>query len=195
MRYPRVTGYPLLLDVLGRRVVVVGGGPVAARRVTSLEEAGADVHVVTPFACEDIWTLATAGRVTLHLREFELADLRDVWLVHTATGDGHVDDLVAESAEAQQLWCVRADDAARSSAWTPAVARVGDVVIARHFTRHPELNGTPVRVTGGYEWRWIKGGNTLRCYAITTGDGQVLAAQGFQLAPQSLPQTERIEIL
>lgn len=59
--------------------------------------------------------------------------------------------------------------------------QVGDVAVARHFSRHPELNGTHVRVTGGYQWRWIKGGNTLRCYAVTTVDGQELAVQSFQL--------------
>ena len=95
-----------------------------------------------PFACEDIWTLATAGRITLHLREFEVADLQGAWLVHTATGDSQVDDLVAESAEARQLWCVRADDAARSSAWTPAVARVGDVVVAVNGGGDPKQSET-----------------------------------------------------
>jgi hypothetical protein len=67
---------------------------------------------------------------------------------------------------------------------SPPVApqfQVGDVAIARHFARHPELNGTHVRVTGAYQWRWIKGGNTLRCYAVTTVDGAELAVQGFQL--------------
>jgi hypothetical protein len=58
---------------------------------------------------------------------------------------------------------------------------VGDIAIARHFTNYPQLNGTQVRVTGEFKWRWIKGGNTLRCYAIETVDGQELAAQGFQL--------------
>ena len=62
---------------------------------------------------------------------------------------------------------------------------VGDVAIARHFSNFPELNGTQVRVTGEYKWRWIKGGNTLRCYAIRTVDGDELAAQGFQLQPVS----------
>ena len=63
----------------------------------------------------------------------------------------------------------------------PPQFQVGDVAIARNFSNYPHLNGMQVRVTGGYEWRWIKGGNTLRCYAVTTPDGQELAAQGFQL--------------
>ena len=130
MRNSRLSGYPLLLDTSGRRVVVVGGGPVAARRVQSLVDAGADVYVVTPFACEDIWTLATAGRVTLQLREFEPADLDEAWLVHSATGESSVDQVVADAADERRLWCARADDADASSAWVPAVARLGDVVVA-----------------------------------------------------------------
>jgi hypothetical protein len=63
----------------------------------------------------------------------------------------------------------------------PPQFAVGDVVLARHFTNYPQLNGTQVRVTGEFKWRWIKGGNTLRCYAIETVDGQELAAQSFQL--------------
>jgi hypothetical protein len=70
----------------------------------------------------------------------------------------------------------------------PPQFQVGDVAIARHFTNHPHLNGTPVRVTGEFKWRWIKGGNTLRCYAIETVDGVELAAQGFQLQTMAAAQ-------
>ena len=61
--------------------------------------------------------------------------------------------------------------------------KAGDIAVARNFAHHPHLNGTHVLVTGDYEWRWIKGGNTLKCYSIKTVDGQELAAQSFQLAP------------
>lgn len=125
-----MTGYPLLLDVAGRRVVVVGGGPVAARRVRGLLEADADVHVVAPSVCEDIWGAVEAGEVTVHLREFADDDLEGTWVVHTATGDRLVDERVAALSEARRTWCVRADDRTASAAWTPAVARVGDAVVA-----------------------------------------------------------------
>ena len=125
-----MNGYPLLLDLVGRKVLVVGGGPVAARRVQSLVEAQADVHVVTPFACEDIWHLATHAQITLHLREFELPDLDEAWLVHTATGEVGIDTLVADESKLRRIWCVRADDAASSSAWTPAVVRLAGVTVA-----------------------------------------------------------------
>ena len=71
----------------------------------------------------------------------------------------------------------------------PPQFQVGDVAIARHFSNYPHLNGTPVRITGEFKWRWIKGGNTLRCYAIETVDGEELAAQGFQLQASASART------
>jgi uroporphyrin-III C-methyltransferase / precorrin-2 dehydrogenase / sirohydrochlorin ferrochelatase len=122
--------YPLVLDVAGRRVVVVGGGPVAARRVLSLVEAGADVEVVSPYLCETLAELIADGRAQWHPRAYADGDLDGAWLVHTATGDRLTDDSVAASADGLRVWCVRADDAGRSSAWTPAIARIGDVLVA-----------------------------------------------------------------
>ncbi len=71
----------------------------------------------------------------------------------------------------------------------PPTFKAGDVAVARNFTRHPHLNGTQVLVTGDFEWRWIKGGNTLKCYAVKTVDGEELAAQGFQLQPLAANRT------
>jgi uroporphyrin-III C-methyltransferase/precorrin-2 dehydrogenase/sirohydrochlorin ferrochelatase len=122
--------YPLHLDVGGRTVAVVGGGPVAARRAAALVDAGAEVRVVAPAVCEDLAHLEGTGRVTRVAREYAPGDLDGAWLVHTATGDSGVDDAVARDAEAARVWCVRADDAERSPAWTPAVARSGDVVVS-----------------------------------------------------------------
>ena len=53
-----------------------------------------------------------------------------MWLVHACTGDDDVDSRVAADAEAARVWCVRASSAAASAAWTPAVARVDDLIIA-----------------------------------------------------------------
>ena len=118
--------YPITLDLTGRRVVVVGGGPVAARRVRGLVEAGALVEVIAPFVCEDLRDLVDAHGIRWHEREFTVGDLvlpEPAWLVHTATGDVAVDTQVSQEADAARVWCVRADDASASSAWTPAVAR------------------------------------------------------------------------
>ncbi|WP_187361104.1 uroporphyrinogen-III C-methyltransferase [Phytoactinopolyspora mesophila] len=120
----------MLLDLAGKRAVVVGGGPVAARRAEALADAAADLVVVAPAVCEPMAELISAGRVHWQPRQYRSTDLDGAWLVHTATGDRSVDDAVAAEAEAARVWCVRADDASASPAWTPAVARLGDVVIA-----------------------------------------------------------------
>jgi len=122
--------YPLTLDVAGRRTLVVGGGPVAARRATGLVTASARVVVVAPYVCEELRDLVDAGQVVWVARDYEADDLAGAWLVHTATGDRATDDLVAAHAEAERVWCVRADDASLSAAWTPAVARSGSVTVA-----------------------------------------------------------------
>ncbi|PWJ53183.1 uroporphyrinogen-III C-methyltransferase [Quadrisphaera granulorum] len=122
--------YPLHLDLEGRRVVVVGGGPVAARRARGLLEAGADVLVVAPEACAELADLDAAGEITWRRGRFCSTDLDGAWLVQTATGVRRTDDAVSAEATSRKIWCVRADDATRSRAWTPAVVRHDDVVVS-----------------------------------------------------------------
>lgn len=111
---------PLHLDLAGRRVLVVGGGAVAARRVRAL--IGADVQVVAPGLVDGF------PDVPVHRRPFEPSDVDGAWLVLACTG--RVDDVVAAACDQRRVWCVRADDAAASPAWMPAVARVDDVVVS-----------------------------------------------------------------
>src|SRR5688500_2900768 len=122
--------YPTALRLLGRPVLVVGGGPVAARRAKGLLDAGARVTVVAPVASAALRELADAGLLTWEPRTYRSGDVDGVWFVQTATGDSVVDAQVSSDAEAQRVWCVNASDHEASAAWTPAVAVVDDVKIA-----------------------------------------------------------------
>ena len=122
--------YPTALRLLGRPVLVVGGGPVAARRAKGLLDAGARVTVVAPLACPALTDLADAGLLAWEPRRYRSSDVDGAWFVQTATGDSAVDAQVAADAEAQRIWCVNASDHEASAAWTPAVAVVDDVKIA-----------------------------------------------------------------
>lgn len=122
--------YPITLRPAGRRVCVVGGGPVSARRVAALQAAGAEVRVIAPQLCEDLAELLALGRIDHVARDYEPGDLDGAWLVHAATGSLQVDAQVGSDAEARQVWCTLAGDASSATAWTPAVARVDDVTIA-----------------------------------------------------------------
>ncbi|HYG91968.1 MAG TPA: bifunctional precorrin-2 dehydrogenase/sirohydrochlorin ferrochelatase, partial [Nocardioides sp.] len=122
--------YPSGLRLAGRRVLVVGGGNVAQRRVPHLIAAGADVHLVSPAVGPAIEGLAGAGEITWHRREFEPADLEGAWYVVAVTDDAAVNDRVSALAEEARVFCVRSDDAMRGTAWTPAVGRHGGVTVA-----------------------------------------------------------------
>ena len=127
--------YPLGLKVAGRLVVVVGGGPVAARRVRSLVEAGARVRLVAPHSALAESGVPVAaetheptngpgpGEVEWVRRDYHTGDLDEAWLVHTATGSAVVDRQVSDDAERARIFCVTAGDASVGSAWVPAVAR------------------------------------------------------------------------
>ena len=123
--------YPLSLDLRDRRVVVVGAGPVAARRIAGVHAAGGLVHVIAPYACEDVRELAASGRLTWDARPYgDARQLTGAWLVHACADDTDINARVAADAETAGIWCIRADDAATSAAHTPAVARVDDVTVA-----------------------------------------------------------------
>lgn len=124
-----VPTYPITLDLSGRRCLVVGGGPVAARRVRGLVDSGAIVEVVTPWLCEELSSLLALGLIRWHAREYVDGDVDGMWIVHTATGDVDVDAAVASACDWSRIWCVRADSAGDSRAWTPASARAADGVI------------------------------------------------------------------
>ncbi|MGZ4484775.1 MAG: uroporphyrinogen-III C-methyltransferase [Nocardioidaceae bacterium] len=129
--------YPSGLRLHGRRVLVVGGGHVAQRRVPGLLEAGADVVLVSPVVTPAVEGLAGAGEITWHERGFEPADLDQTWYVIAATDDPDVNDRVSAVADERRIFCVRADDAPKATAWTPAVGRHAGVTVAVVGNREP----------------------------------------------------------
>ena len=121
------TPYLLGLRLEGRLAVVVGGGAVASRRIPALLDAGAKVLLVSPKVTASLEDLAAAGRIRWAARNYSPADCAGAWLVCACTDSPQVNAAVAVAAEGQQTWCVRADDAGASAAWTPASGQAGDV--------------------------------------------------------------------
>ncbi|RQX18717.1 uroporphyrinogen-III C-methyltransferase [Micromonospora ureilytica] len=122
--------YPLGLRLHGRRVVVVGGGAVATRRVPALLDAGADVLLVAPELTPALRARADAGRLHWVPRRFVPEDLDGAWLVHVAIDDPLAAASVSAVAAERRIFCVRADDRTAATAWTPAVTRHGPVTVA-----------------------------------------------------------------
>jgi uroporphyrin-III C-methyltransferase/precorrin-2 dehydrogenase/sirohydrochlorin ferrochelatase len=121
--------YLLGLRLRDRRVVVVGGGAVATRRIPALLDVGADILLVSPSATVSLEGLAAAGRIRWEKRRFADGDCAGAWLVCACTSDPEVNATIAAEADRQRTWSVRADNADASAAWTPASGRANDIQV------------------------------------------------------------------
>jgi siroheme synthase-like protein len=117
--------FPAFLKLQGRRVVVVGGGPVAASKLASLQAAGADLVVVAPDVCEAI---RSAG-LAIRQKPFEPSDLDGAWFV-VAAAPPDVNRHVAAEAERRQVFVNAVDDPANASVYLGGVVRRDGVTLA-----------------------------------------------------------------
>jgi len=117
--------FPVFLKLRGRRVLLVGGGPVARGKLAGLLEAGARVTVVAPQVRPEI----EASDVTVLPRAFTPADLEGAWLV-VAAAPPEVNRAVAAAAEERGVFVNAVDDPAPASAYTGGVFRRGGITIA-----------------------------------------------------------------
>ncbi|MFE4172906.1 uroporphyrinogen-III C-methyltransferase [Streptomyces sp. NPDC056909] len=129
--------YPVGLRLSGRRVVVVGGGQVAQRRLPALIAAGADIVLVSPSAKASVEAMAEAGEIRWERRRYEEGDLTDAWYALIASSDPVANRTASAEAERSRVWCVRSDDAEAATAWTPATGRSEGVTVAVLTGRDP----------------------------------------------------------
>jgi siroheme synthase-like protein len=122
--------FSVLLDLTQRHCVMVGGGPIAERRVLSLLEAGAQVTVISPRATPALEALALEGRIALKSRAYEEGDLAGAQLAFVATAAPEVNLAVAREAGARGVWINAADDPAHCTFILPAIVRRGDLTVS-----------------------------------------------------------------
>ncbi|GAA4534328.1 uroporphyrinogen-III C-methyltransferase [Amycolatopsis samaneae] len=117
------------LQLTGRRVVVVGGGTVAQRRLPRLIRAGARVELISPHTTPSVSAMADAGEIVWHERRYAEGDLADAWYALACTDDPETNAAVCGEAERARVFCVRADDGDLGSAVTPASGRYGGLLV------------------------------------------------------------------
>jgi precorrin-2 dehydrogenase len=122
--------YPAILDVAGRRALVVGAGRVGEGKIRGLLDAGALVRVVSLEATERVRSWAREGRVELHERAYETSDLDGCFVVIAATERRETNVRVFEDAEARQLLCNVVDVPDLCNFILPSIMRRGDLSIS-----------------------------------------------------------------
>jgi uroporphyrin-III C-methyltransferase/precorrin-2 dehydrogenase/sirohydrochlorin ferrochelatase len=125
-----VNYFPVFFDLTGQRVLIVGGGEVALRKIMLLERTGALITVVAPAIAPELMALAAAGKLKLAMREFEPADLDAARLVIVATSRRAVNRWIAKLSEARNIPVNVVDDRDASRFIVPAIIDRDPVLVA-----------------------------------------------------------------
>ncbi|MEF2968005.1 NAD(P)-dependent oxidoreductase [Paenibacillus sp. M1] len=121
---------PVMLNLNGRRCVIVGGGAVAERKAVSLIEAGAEVVMICPAVTTGLQRLHAEKRIVWERRPYENGDLRGAFLVYAATDRPEVNDAVIKEAADHGIPANHAGEGSRGSFITPSVMRRGSLIVA-----------------------------------------------------------------
>lgn len=122
--------YPAILDIAGRRALVVGAGNVGEGKIAGLLSADAHVKVVSLSATAEVERWAVEGRIELEQRPYESSDLEGCFLVIAATENNDTNLRVFEDAEARQMLCNVVDVTHLCNFILPSIVRHGDLAIA-----------------------------------------------------------------
>src|SRR5665213_976217 len=117
----QVNYFPVFFDLTGQKVLIVGGGEVALRKVTLLERTGALITVVAPEIAAELLERAAAGKLQLAPREFAPEDLEGMRLVIVATSRRAVNRWIAKLCEARNIPVNVVDDREASRFIVPAI--------------------------------------------------------------------------
>src|SRR5512134_3770057 len=122
--------FPIMMCLQGRACLVVGEGPVAARKAELLCRAGGRVTIIAPEPGREVRQLLATGLVTHHPRPFVSADLDGIAVVMAAAGDPEVNRAVSAAAEARNIPVNVIDTPNLCSFFMPAIVERAPVVIA-----------------------------------------------------------------
>lgn len=119
--------YPIFLKLEGRDVLVVGAGQVACRKAQALQRAGAKLRCVAPDVCDEIRALPD---IRIEQRAWREDDCEGAFMVVAATGDAQLNAEIREAAHEAGALVNAVDDPPNCDFYVPAIARIGDLMVA-----------------------------------------------------------------
>ncbi|MFI2858133.1 bifunctional precorrin-2 dehydrogenase/sirohydrochlorin ferrochelatase [Paenibacillus sp. JSM ZJ436] len=121
---------PVMLNCEGKSCVIAGGGAVAERKASSLLQAGASVHIISPDVTPRLAAMADEGSVRWSERAYQPGDLEGAFLVYAATEHEEVNHLIAEEARSLGTLVNIAHHGEAGDFISPAVLRRGRLTLA-----------------------------------------------------------------
>ncbi len=138
--------YPLFLNIRNKKCLVIGGGSVATRKVYSLLEAGADIHVISPKITHKLNKLVKEKKIKYLPRYYEKGDLENFSLVFSATGDKVVNKLIAEEARVENVLLNTIDEPELCDFIVPSSITRDDLIIAISTSGKSPLLARKIRI-------------------------------------------------
>ncbi|MCS6958046.1 MAG: bifunctional precorrin-2 dehydrogenase/sirohydrochlorin ferrochelatase [Aquificaceae bacterium] len=121
--------FPLFVELKDRRVVVVGGGSVASRKVEKLLPFGPLIKVVAPKVTDYIQRLAEEGRLELIKRKFRMGDLKDAHMVIVAVDNIRLQERIYKHCIKRGIHCNAVDSPKLCTFLFPSLIVKGELVI------------------------------------------------------------------
>lgn len=121
--------FPLFVDIRGKKVLIVGAGTIASRRVRTLVQFGADVTVIAPELSEEIQMLEHQGALTVCQKIFSQSDCQGYWMILAATSDAQVNRAVCVCGRNAGAIVNNASDRSECDFYFPGIIRDEDSVI------------------------------------------------------------------
>ena len=122
--------YPIFLNLTGRRCLVIGGGPVAERKVEGLLQAGASVSIISPALTPALELQAREKKIAHEKRPYRPGDMAGYQIVFAATDDPELNRSIYEEGRERGVWINTADDPAHCDFILPSVLRRGELAVA-----------------------------------------------------------------
>ncbi len=120
--------FPLFVDLRGKKILVVGGGRIALRRIRTLTEFTEKVTVVSPELCPELLPLEAEGKLEVFRRSYASSDPEGAALVLAATNDRAVNEAVRDDCKRLGIPVNVSSDRHESDFYFPGIALRGDYV-------------------------------------------------------------------
>lgn len=118
-----------MVNIQHKKMVVIGGGKVAAKRIMSLLRFQPNITVVSPTLEKGLRSLVAKGAIHYESRKFQLNDIQGAFIVIAATDDPQVNQVIRASCQINQLINI-VDDPVNSSFHFPAIYENNEISVA-----------------------------------------------------------------